>query len=280
MKTSLMGMGFIGSRYAELYPDETHPEPRDQCRPAQRDVLFSRSTVSNYNVFTDPHLDIETNLAHLMDVLPRVEGTFSFLSSWFAFGRGAGYDRALPAREEDRCEPTGMYSITKRAAEQIIQSYCATVGINGLKGPSAYRIIRLCNVIGNDPRAGKQKNALEYLICRLARNEDVDLYTGDQYRNTLHVDDVCRAIHLILTKGDLNAVYNVGAPRSERIHDLIEYARTRLGSTSRVNLVTPPRFHTIVQTPDFWMDTTKVRALGFVPDMTAYQAVDRIIANL
>lgn len=263
-----------------MFPDDTVTEQRSVHTPSQTDVLYGVSTVSNYNVFTDPHLDIETNLAHLMDVLPRVEGTFSFLSSWFAFGRGAGYDRALPAREEDRCEPTGMYSITKRAAEQIIQSYCATVGVNGLKGPSAYRIIRLCNVIGNDPRAGKQKNALEYLIGRLARGEDVDLYTGDQYRAVMHIDDVCRAIKLCLDKAPLNAIINVGPVRSERMCDLIEHARSRLNSTSQINLVAPPRFHQVTQTDSFHMDTTRLRALGFVPDMTPYQAVDRIIANL
>ncbi len=272
-KVSVMGVGFIGGRYCDLY-SHACPELRETVTPRYDDVLFLRSTTDNYAPTRgDFHTDIDTNLTHLMKVLPVTRGVFNHVSSWFVWGSAAGTDAAHPARESDPCDPNGFYSISKLASEKLIRSYCEMAG-------KQYRILRLCNVIGNDPRAGKQKNALEMMLAKVKRGEDVDLYTGDCYRNVLHVDDVCRAIRLCLDKAPLNEIVNIGAPQSVRMYDLINHAIARTGSKSRINLVAPPRFHQIVQVPDFWMDTTKLRGLGFVPDMDAYQAVDRVLGGM
>ncbi len=274
-KTSIMGMGFIGSRYHQLYPDETTPEPRDTVLPTEANVLFTRSTTSNYAPTRgDLHVDIDTNLTHLMDVLPYVKGEFSFLSSWFCYGRTAGVNSLYPACESDPCDPNGFYGITKLAAEKLTRSYCQMQG-------SPYRILRLCNVIGNDPRASKTKNALEMMLAKVARGEDVELYTGDAYRAVMHVDDVCRAIHLCLsTDKTLDSITNIGPTSSTRMFDLLQHALHVTGSKSRVTLVAPPRFHQLVQVDSFHMCTTKLRGFGFVPEMDAYQAVERVIANM
>lgn len=281
-----MGVGFIGSKYFSLYPSDTTPEHRDTVIPNEDDVLFTRSTVDNYAVLRGtPKRDIETNLMHLMDVLPNVRGTFTWTGTWFSFGKNrgghdAGFDAWEPARETDPCNPTGFYSITKLAAEQIIASYTKTAQAGLVPGPRNYRILRLCSVIGNDPRAGKEKGAIEMMLRKIVRGEEVNLYTGDAYRNVLHVDDVCRAIRLCMEHGDLDTIYNIGAPTSVRVFDLLQHALAVTGSKSRINLVAQPRFHEIVQTESFWMDTTKLASLGFTPSMDAYQAVDRVIAGM
>lgn len=272
IKTSVMGVGFVGGRYCDLYPD-AHPEPREAVVPTQDDVLFLRSTTSNYApLHGDFHTDIDTNLTHLMKVLPLTRGVFNFVSSWFVIAN-AGQTSNFPARETDLCDPRGFYSSTKLCAEHLVRSYCETMG-------KPYRILRLCNVIGNDPRANKQKAALEWLLGKVKRGEDVDVYDGDGYRAWLHVDDVARALRLCLDKAPLNEIVHIGPPRSERTIDLINHAIHSTGSNSRINLVAQPRFHRVVQTESFHFDTTKLRGLGFVPDMDAYQAVDRVVANM
>ena len=108
-------------------------------------------SVDNYNVFKDITLDVETNLKVLCEVLEncKKEGiVFNFVSSWFVYG-----DVPLPAREEYYCKPTGFYSITKKAAEDLIISFCKTFG-------TEYRILRLCNVLGRgDGKVSAKKNA-------------------------------------------------------------------------------------------------------------------------
>ncbi len=269
------GTGFILSRYHQLYPHETVVEPRASVKPLGDDALWGISTVSNYAPTRgDLQTDIDTNLTHFAQVLPTVDGVFNLISSWFVYGSAIGQDPTHPARETDPCDPNGWYSITALAREKLLRSYQQTRG-------RAYRTLRLCNVIGNDPRAGREKNALEHMLRQVMRGEDVTVYSGDCFRNVLHVDDVCRAIHLCLSRDEtLNGVTNIGAPRSVRMVDLVEHAKSVTGSKSRVTLVAPPRFHQIVQVPDYWMDTTKLRGLGFVPDMDAYQAVERTLAEL
>jgi len=276
---SLLGAGFIGSHYAAAFP-AVCVEPRDCVVPSCPDVLFTRSTVDNYwPLKGDLQRDIDTNLRHLMEVLPNVTGSFTFLSSWFVCAN-AGTSPDHPARESDCCRPTGFYSITKLAAEHLIQSYCATAATGLVKGPASYRILRLCNVIGNDPRAGKQKNALEHMLGKVVRGEAVQVYEGDNFRDYLHVDDVCRAIALCIEAAPLNAIVHIGRGESSRVQDLIGYAIRRTGSASRIERVPVPAFHQIVQVPDFWLDTTRLRQLGFAPRYTVWESIDKIVSGL
>jgi nucleoside-diphosphate-sugar epimerase len=266
------GTGFIGSKFNSLYPDAGVVIPRDSNIPLTDDVLFLISTTNNYNVFKDVHLDINTNLNKLMDVLPNVKGTFNFISSWFVYGGGYN-NRSSTANELSACNPTGFYSITKKAAEELVASYCNTFHFK-------YRILRLCNVIGGDPTADSKKNALEFMIQKVMRGEDVNVYRGSNYRNFLPVEDVCAAIKLVTETGDTNAIYNIGGERSFRIIDIIEYAKTKLNSRSKIHIVDAPEFHTIVQAKDFFMDCYKLNRLGFVRKYTLSKLVDGIILKL
>jgi nucleoside-diphosphate-sugar epimerase len=122
--------GFIGSRFVDLCPRQTIEIPRESREPQSNDILYFISTVHNYNIFDDPYLDIDTNLNLLIEVLEKCKGkediTFNFISSWFVYGK----TNDLPAKESSCCNPKGFYSITKRAAEQLLVSYCETVNIN------------------------------------------------------------------------------------------------------------------------------------------------------
>jgi nucleoside-diphosphate-sugar epimerase len=214
------------------------------------------------------HLDIETNLTKLMHVLPQMDhrGTFNFVSSWFVYGdRGSHH-----VTEDAHCDPKGFYSITKHCAEKLIQSYCATVG-------SRYRILRLSNVIGKDPRASSKKNALEYLMGKIRRHEPIQIYDGDNYRNYLDVEDCCRAIQLVLDKGNKNETYNIGAVESVRLFDIIQYAMLKTNSRSHVEIVEVPHFHKTVQTQNFFMNTDKLQALGFKQKYDIWETIDRLL---
>ena len=280
------GTGFILSRYAQLYP-QSYVEPRDAFVSSYDNVLYGISTVDNYApLHGDFEIDINTNLNHLMKVLPNVRSSFAFLSSWFVYNRAPGRRCHWPAAamhfdEHDECWPMGMYAVTKHCAERVIQTHHVSVQAGVVKGPSSYRILRLCNVIGNDPRANKQKNALEWMLRKVVNGEDVQVYEGENFRNFLHVDDVCRALYLCIEKDEtLNGITNIGARESTKMIDLITYAINVMGSKSKVVRVPVPAFHRAIQVPDFFMSTTKLQSLGFTPEMNAYQAVDAVLAGI
>lgn len=273
MKTSLFGgTGFILSNYAKMFPDETYIEPRNNNIPSNDNVLYGISTVDNYNIFKDVHLDINTNLNKLMDVLPNVTGEFSFLSSWFIYSGGRQFTSTNGATESEYGRPLGFYAASKLCAETLVESYCKTFN-------KEYRILRLCNVIGGDVAAGKKKNALEFLIHKIINNEPIDIYKGDNYRNFLHVEDVCEAINLVTSKGNINEIYNIGTQNSHKLIDVINHVMKLTKSKSKINYVDVPTFHSIVQAPNFFMNCQKLYDLGFQPKYDVYKAVEIIVAK-
>jgi nucleoside-diphosphate-sugar epimerase len=263
------GTGFIGSRFCELSKRDCVKIARADRKPETKDALYFISTTSNYNVFSNTKIDIETNLIVLMEVLEEFKesgGVFNFVSSWFVYG-----STDLPARETAHCDPKGFYSITKYAAEKLLVSFCETFDIK-------YRILRLSNVYGaSDKGVSKKKNALQFLINEMKHDRPIGLYeNGNFYRDYLHVDDVCRAIDLCIDQAPVNTIINVGSGEKILFKDIIEIARSHLNSKSTIFEMDPPRFHSIIQVKDFYMDVSKLAALGFERQIGTKQGIEQL----
>jgi nucleoside-diphosphate-sugar epimerase len=266
--TILGGNGFIGSHYVKEYYDPaigniSNVNTRNDYQVHSKDVLYFVSTVHNFHVFDDPFLDIDTNLTTLVKVLESwrfrpdsKDGVFNFVSSWLVYGN----QENLPVSEEAVCNPSGFYSITKRCAEQLLISYCTTFGLK-------YRILRLSNVVGlGDKKVSAQKNGLQFLIGKLQKGEDIEVYgDGLFYRDFTHVTDCVRAIDLVLTKGNVNEIYNIGNGKSWTFLGILQYVHAQLRSTSAMKLVEPKEFQKQVVVKSFYMDNSKLRKLGYTP---------------
>ena len=251
------GHGFIGSAYNAKYPGLVNA--RSDYHSKTQNILYLISTGDNYNVFEDLHKDIDTNLNTLMDVIgclrnPK-ETVFNFISSWFVYG-----DTEQPAIEDGYCNPKGFYSITKRTAEQLLISYCETKGMK-------YRILRLANVVGaKDGKVSVKRNALQYMIQQLRNDEAISLYEGGHVlRNFIYIDDCIDAIHLVITRGKLNEIYNIGNGHSVKMVDVINQAKVLLDSYSPIFSIPTPEFHRVVQVRSMELDVTKLFSLGFTP---------------
>ena len=267
--------GFIGSNFCKFYPNEVKEIKRGFYKPETNNVLYLISTNHNYNVFTNPFLDVDTNLTVLIKTLENCKDkenlVFNFVSSWFVYGKTDD----LPANENSVCNPKGFYSITKRTAEQLLISYCETFGIN-------YRILRLCNVYGEtDSGVSKKRNALQYMIGELAEGRDIKLYdAGENIRDFLYVEDVCEAIKLSIESAPLNEIINIGSGNPYRFKDIMLYAKEALSSEGSLTPCEPPDFHKTVQVKDMYLDVTKLKNLGFVPKYNIWQGLDKIIKNV
>lgn len=262
------GTGFVGSHFVRLRPDSV-VNARDDYAPKTGEIVYFISTTDNYNVFEDVFLDVETNVTTLLKVLKncRPPCTFNFISSWFVYG-----DTDLPARETSHCDPKGFYSITKRAAEQLLESYCRTFGLN-------YRILRLANVVGRDDRkVSKKKNALQFLIQEMKAGEEIALYdNGNFIRDYIHVEDAARAIRLVVEKGEPDTIYNIGNGVPIVFRDAIDYVRRKLASRSGVGVMEPTPFHKIIQVKSMYMDNSRIRALGYQPEYGFERMLDDLL---
>ena len=265
------GNGFIGGAFCESI--KSYRMGRNEiCPPKEtKTIVYFISTVDNYNVLTNPYIDIETNLIHLMRVLECCKGLdvdFIFMSSWFVYG-----DVNLPANEDSYCNPKGFYSITKRAAEQLLESYSKTFNIR-------YKIVRLGNVIGNsDGKISKKKNALQYLINELKEGRDINLYNeGNFYRDFIHVEDVIRGIQLISEKGKDREIYNLSAGDDPILfREIIDYIHLTLKTGSKIGSIEPSDFHKIVQVESMILNVSKIKNMGFKPIYRTIEAIDTLL---
>lgn len=249
------GTGYIGNTFCKMYPDKVNIIPRNDRNFFTDEVLYFISTTTNQNVFDDLHLDIDTNLSLFVDVLSKCKDrdvTFNFISSCFVYGNDI-----LDAKETDCCNPTGFYSITKRAAEQLLISYCKTFGVK-------YRILRIGNVYGLDKTVTPGKNVLGYMISLLKKNSTVKLYDGgNYYKDYMSVTDICRAINLILDKGEINQIYNISSGDSYSFSEIIQTAKKLVNSQSELIDVPIPDNQKFIQVKNMTLNIDRLKSLGF-----------------
>jgi len=249
------GTGFIGGIFCQTYPEETVIIPREERKPQSNNILYFLSTTSNYNVFQDLHVDIDTNLNILMEVLEYCKDNdviFNYMSTGFVYGNDI-----INAKETDYCDPRGFYSITKRSAEQLLVSFCETFGVK-------YRILRGTNTYGHDKTKSCKKNVLGHMVNLLKEDQEIILYdNGKYYKDYMHVEDVARAIKTVLDKGEVNMIYNIGTGHTRLYREIIYMAKDMLSSESKIVPVDTPDFYKKVQAKNFTLNVDKLYSLGF-----------------
>lgn len=98
--------------------------------------------------------------------------------------------------------PTNPYAATKASCELLVGSYAKS-----FKLPTI--ILRSNNVFG--PNQYHEKLIPKFL-CMLYRGEKCTIQgSGNQKRTFIHTSDVCQAIELVMDKGKLNEIYEMGS---------------------------------------------------------------------
>lgn len=269
------GFGFVLGEFCRIFKDEVIRIEKNDVVPQTPHVLYGISTTDNYNVFDSPTLDIETNLLRFMEVLSACHTKFGkalefiLVSSWFVYGM-SGDDKL---DEDSPCNPKGFYSITARAREELLISYCETFGIK-------YKILRLANVLGaKDRKVSRKKNALQYLIQRLLQNETIELYdNGEFYRDYIDVRDCAVAMKLAMESELPYAIYNISNGVSQKFRDIIDFAVEYSGSKSLVmDKMDKPEFHSVVQSKNVFLSNRRLGETGYLPKYPIQETLMKIV---
>jgi dTDP-glucose 4,6-dehydratase len=163
--------------------------------------------------------------------------------------------------ETDRLEPRSPYSASKAGSDLIALSYHETYGLPVL-------VTRSSNNFG--PYQFPEK-VIPLFVTNLLDGRKVPLYgDGLNIRDWIYVEDNCTGVDLVLRRGQVGEVYNIGGGNettnrdlTERVlalcgagEDMIEYVADRLGHDRRYSV-----------------DCTKARALGWSPDRSLDEAL-------
>jgi dTDP-glucose 4,6-dehydratase len=105
------------------------------------------------------------------------------------------------ADENSPIEPSSPYSASKASSDLLVRSYVRTYGFPGL-------ITRSSNNYG--PYQFPEK-FLPLMITNALDDKPLPIYgDGKQQRDWLHVEDNCRGILVVLERGRIGEVYNIG----------------------------------------------------------------------
>lgn len=145
--------------------------------------------------------------------------------------------------ETDPLMPNSPYAASKASGDLIARSYHQTYGLD-------VRITRSSNNYG--PYQFPEK-IIPLFVTNLIDGLKVPVYgNGSNIRDWLHVDDHCRGIHAVLTRGRAGEIYNIGGGTElsnlELTHKIlslmdkdqssIEYVEDRLGHDFRYSVDT------------------------------------------
>ena len=179
-------------------------------------VHFAAETHVDRSI-TDPYSFVRTNCFGtnvLCDVARRVGvGKFLHISTDEVYG---SIDVGS-FRESDRLTPRSPYSAAKAGSDLIALSYVTTYGLPVV-------VTRCSNNFG--PYQFPEK-VIPLFTTNLLDGRKVPLYgDGGNVRDWIHVEDHNRAAHLVLEKGVVGEIYNIGAhmelTNRELTHRLLE----------------------------------------------------------
>ncbi|MEW2212762.1 dTDP-glucose 4,6-dehydratase [Streptomyces globisporus] len=104
--------------------------------------------------------------------------------------------------EEEPLLPNSPYAASKAGSDLIARSYWRTHGLD-------VSVTRCSNNYG--PHQHPEK-LIPRFVTNLLEGMPVPVYgDGRNRREWLHVDDHCRALHLVLTRGGAGGIYNIGS---------------------------------------------------------------------
>ena len=165
------------------------------------------------------------------------------------------------SREGDPLEPNSPYAASKAASDLLVRSYVVTHGLPAI-------ITRASNNFG--PYQFPEK-ALPLMMTNWLDGLPFPLYgDGLNVRDWLYVVDHVRAIDLLLDKGELGEIYNVGGSFSCTNKQLVERVRALMGVPSTlVQRVQDRKGHD----RRYALDCSKLRKLGWRPERAFAQAL-------
>ncbi len=303
------GAGFIGSNYI-FHSLSAHPEDRIVCVDKltyagnlstlksvmdEPNFRFVRLDICDragvFALFEEEKPDVVVNFAAESHVDRSIEdpgvflqtnilGTGVLMDACRSFGVGrfhqVGTDEVygdLPLdrpdlffTEETPLHTSSPYSSSKAAADLLAMAYFRTYGL-------PVTISRCSNNYG--PYQFPEK-LIPLMIANCLNDKPLPVYgQGLNVRDWLYVEDHCRAIDLVLRKGRVGEVYNVGGHNEMRNIDIVKLICAELGKPeSLITYVTDRKGHDM----RYAIDPAKIHAeLGWLPETKFADGIKKTI---
>ena len=172
----------------------------------------------------------------------------------------------LSFTEKSPLRPSSPYSVSKTSADLLVLSYFRTYKL-------PVTISRCSNNYG--PYHFPEK-LIPLIIIKALKNEKLPIYgDGKNVRDWIYVKDHCKAIDLILHKGKIGEVYNVGGNSEKSNLEVVKTILNILGKSEKLIEFVPDR---LGHDRRYSINDYKIESeLGFKRDVTFEQGIEKTI---
>ncbi len=168
-------------------------------------------------------------------------------------------------KEDSPFTPNSPYAAAKASADLLCRSYVKTFNLPII-------VTHSCNYYGHYQFPEK---LIPLFITNIIEGKKVPVYgKGDNVREWIHTDDHAKAVDLLLHKGTVGEVYNIGTGNEKtnmeitslildimgKGDDMIEYVKDRPGHDWR-----------------YAIDNSKIKALGFKPEVDFKEGLQELV---
>ena len=245
------------------------------------DVIFHLAAQTSVTVAReDPQADFEANvlpMLHLLEIC-RLKG-WRPVVVFAGTVTEAGIPARLPVDETHPDCPVTIYDLHKWMAEAYLKHYAREGIVRGVT-------LRLANVYGPGPASSSaDRGVLNAMVHRALQGEDLTVYgTGENLRDYVYVEDVCRAFLAAVPHIDqLNGGHVViGSEEGHTLRDAFNLVAEHVALRTRrrvnvlcVELPTPP---SPIEGRNFIANTRLFRQVtGWQPRYSLREGLDRTI---
>lgn len=218
----------------------------------------------------DPEIFLQTNIigtATMMDAC-RTYGNVRYhqVSTDEVYGDLPLNRPDLFFTEDTPIHTSSPYSSSKAGSDLLVQAYYRTYGL-------PITISRCSNNYG--PYHFPEK-LIPLMIANCLNNKPLPVYgEGLNVRDWLYVEDHCKAIDLIVRKGHIGEVYNVGGHNEMRNIDIVKLIIKELGKSEElITYVSDRKGHDL----RYAIDPTKIHnELGWLPETKFEDGIKKTI---
>ncbi|MCR5116358.1 MAG: SDR family NAD(P)-dependent oxidoreductase [Lachnospiraceae bacterium] len=216
-----------------------------------------------------PMKDLEQNTNNTFHVLEAMRkagvGRIGFSSTGSVYGEA----EVIPTPENAPFPvQTSLYGASKLAGEGLIAAYCEGYGFTGY-------IFRFVSILGE-----RYPHGHVYDFCKALGRDPENLHIlgdGHQKKSYLYVGDCINAILTVVDKcSDKVNIYNLGTDEYCEVNDSASWIASELGVSPKFTYSGGNKGW-IGDNPFIYLDTKKIRSLGWIPELTIEQAVRRTV---
>jgi UDP-glucose 4-epimerase len=219
-----------------------------------------------------PRRDLEQNTIATYNVLEAMRAHDIKQIAFSSTGSIYGEHAVIPTPENAPFPvQTSLYGASKLAGEGLIEAYATGFGFRGF-------IFRFVSILGE-----RYSHGHVYDFYRSLQKDPTKitvLGNGKQRKSYLYVGDCVDAILTVIAKApDPVNIYNLGTDEYTQVNDSLTWICDKLG-------VNPARTYTggergwIGDSPFIFLDTQKIRSLGWRPKLTIRQGIEKTVDYL